>query len=687
MTFFVRLFLIVPPFLLLNFSTNAQLEGKIELLPDETTYQVSIIPSLDWSPPQSITNSAQITLRAATGSLDLINFQNITGTWTLGMPIIGPPEAQNFDYFSLTLNAPLTNLDYQTGVELVLFQFENAKSCTPVRLVDNTNDPFLPPNSLSVNIGNQFTVLAAGLGINAYAGNAQATSSCPQPDPLFMSAQSNDIMVNCPGDVTSILVNAIGGEAPYSVTWINNSNGEFGGGDIDQFEGSINFPGLPAGEYVISISDNNDLQVDTILIIEEPLPIAFDLDPSAASCQGADDGQITIRNLTGGTISGDYIYNWSASVNQSDSIVTGIGSGIFSVTITDDNGCTETASTEVESDWILEPVPDVAHVQCYGESNGVINLYSVGSNPTLNFNWGGNGYSGEESSAWGLSAGMYYYTITDATGVCNIQDSVEVQQPEEILVDYSLEFPSCERPNEAYMLVNKVINAREGYRFTFDETYYFDEHHFLLIPGDINTVFIEDGKGCKRMEEIDIPLYNVPQIVMEAPQIISLGEEVRLKPAIFPPENLVLKWSPSESLSCDDCPSPMAKPSQSTAYTLSATDSLGCRAKESTLINVKKDRKLYIPNAFSPNGDGENDYFNIYPGPGVSSIRTFQVFNRWGSMVYESADGYSGSFDTMGWDGTFNGQKMQEGVYIYSAMIEFTDGVTQNFAGEVTLLK
>ena len=78
---------------------NAQLDGKIELLNDQKTYQVSIIPGNNWAPPMSITNSAQMTLKVPTGGFSLVNFQSVTGIWNLNTPIIAPPEASEYDYF------------------------------------------------------------------------------------------------------------------------------------------------------------------------------------------------------------------------------------------------------------------------------------------------------------------------------------------------------------------------------------------------------------------------------------------------------------------------------------------------------------------------------------------------------------------------------------------------------------
>lgn len=853
----IRLLLIVLPIVLLPLITNAQLHGKIDILPDETTYQVSLVPTINWTTPLSITNSAQVTLRAETGTFVPTNIQNYTGVWILSASIISPPDAPGYDYFSYSLNAPLSNTDYSDGQELVLFTVENADPCIPVELFDNTNDPFLPPNSLSINIGTAFTVLGAGPGVNAYIDNLEPLAECDPPPPVFIGLQADINDLPCAGGSTNITVNAIGGEEPYQVAWENTSNGtngdgqimgyegaitffDFpagsysfritdnnglmvqevliisepspisfsltsinadclgtptgqitienleggtvsgnytfswsttvsqmgtlatnldaglysltisddngcsaeeqvevecnpppvymgvladvgvvpcvggtavitvnaiqgeepyqvswentltgtnGSGQINDYEGSIIFSDFPAGTYSFTLTDNNNLTVEEIIFIGEPDPISFNLDPSKSSCEGANNGQIIIRDLAGGTVSNDYTYTWSPTVNQTDSVVTNLAPGIYMVTIFDDNGCTMTGETEIEIEYQLEPSPDVANVSCFGADDGVINLYSSGSSQPFIFNWSGNGYTGDESSAWGLSGGMYYFTITDNSGFCAFSDSILVNEPAEISMEYDLTNPTCQSPNEAFIYIEKVSNTQNGYQFSTNGSQFFDDPEFMLNPGENTNIFIKDGNGCITEETVYVPEYELPQILMEEEQFITLGEQIQLNPTVFPTSGLTLTWTPAETLSCDDCPEPTAKPIESTTYRLSAIDSSGCRDDGSITIYVKKEKLIYAPNAFSPNNDGINDYFTLFTGVDVKAIHSLRVFNRWGEMVFESAEDFEPNVEPLGWDGQFNGQDMREGVYIFSALVEYEDGIKEVFSGEVNILR
>ena len=117
---------------------------------------------------------------------------------------------------------------------------------------------------------------------------------------------------------------------------------------------------------------------------------------------------------------------------------------------------------------------------------------------------------------------------------------------------------------------------------------------------------------------------------------------------------------------------------------LEVTSEDGCSDVDSVFISVEKFRRFFAPTAFSPNFDGFNDYFTLYGGPEVAQIKSLIVFNRWGAVVYEGNDIQNNDV-TSGWNGEFNGKRMNSGVYAWIAEIEFIDGLTESFSGDVTL--
>jgi gliding motility-associated-like protein len=101
---------------------------------------------------------------------------------------------------------------------------------------------------------------------------------------------------------------------------------------------------------------------------------------------------------------------------------------------------------------------------------------------------------------------------------------------------------------------------------------------------------------------------------------------------------------------------------------------------------VRKDRAVYIPNAFSPNGDGNNDIFYIHTGQEVASINIFKIYNRWGEVVYELNNFFANAPD-QGWDGRFRGDFLNPGVFIYYAEVLFKDGRIELLKGDVMISK
>ena len=128
-------------------------------------------------------------------------------------------------------------------------------------------------------------------------------------------------------------------------------------------------------------------------------------------------------------------------------------------------------------------------------------------------------------------------------------------------------------------------------------------------------------------------------------------------------------------------------PPNSTVVTLMATSTNDCEATDSVNIEVIKKRKVYIPNAFSPNGDGVNDYFTIFGAiPNVHRIEKLIVFDRWGGVVFEKHDFLPNEL-LNGWDGTFKGKQLSNGVFAYLAEIRFLDDEIVRYTGDISLIK
>ncbi|MCB0664599.1 MAG: gliding motility-associated C-terminal domain-containing protein [Saprospiraceae bacterium] len=154
----------------------------------------------------------------------------------------------------------------------------------------------------------------------------------------------------------------------------------------------------------------------------------------------------------------------------------------------------------------------------------------------------------------------------------------------------------------------------------------------------------------------------------------TLPSETQVKDGAI--QGATIEWSPRSGLSCFDCLNPIFSPEQSTDYILTVTDTLGCVSQYFARVNV--DPPFYIPNAFSPNNDGNNDVFEIYDGR--ITVDEFIVANRWGQIVQRSSQAI--------WDGRINGKIAEPGVYVfYLRGVQSESGRDFSASGSITLIR
>lgn len=211
-----------------------------------------------------------------------------------------------------------------------------------------------------------------------------------------------------------------------------------------------------------------------------------------------------------------------------------------------------------------------------------------------------------------------------------------------------------------------------------------------LLPNVEHALLVTDRYGCRL--DSNVYLTGPPLLTLDVGENITapLGEQVRITPTInFTAVDY--SWSSdSDEIPCTsipDCGSITWTPTQTQRVYLTATDAQGCSVSDSLQVEVVPDYTLYIPNAFSPNADGVNDYFSVYgPAPRVSAIQRMQIFDRWGQLMYDAADLPANSPST-GWNGTAKGQAVSEGVYLYQLEVRFLNGRVLGFSGEVVVVR
>lgn len=201
---------------------------------------------------------------------------------------------------------------------------------------------------------------------------------------------------------------------------------------------------------------------------------------------------------------------------------------------------------------------------------------------------------------------------------------------------------------------------------------------YRVIGRDIDNCFADTA-------DILVKVHPIPQVEAGPDQTLAVGSAVQLR-ATGSADVTAWRWSPAYNLTCIDCPAPSASPRQTTKYVIDVTNEGGCSARdELTVYVVCNNGNLFVPNTFSPNGNGMNEVF--YPrGKGLQKIRSFRVFNRWGELVFE-AQNFNANDAAAGWDGTYRGKKLAPDVFVYSIEVVCENNEILSYKGDVTLLR
>ena len=145
-------------------------------------------------------------------------------------------------------------------------------------------------------------------------------------------------------------------------------------------------------------------------------------------------------------------------------------------------------------------------------------------------------------------------------------------------------------------------------------------------------------------------------------------------------------WLPVTHLSCTDCPQPEANPQFTTNYQVQIHDKYGCKNSADVTVKVIcNGQNFFIPNTFSPNGDGTNDVFYLR-GSGLFRVKSLMIFNRWGEIVFEKIE-FPVNDASSGWDGTYKGIKAKPDVYVYQIEIICSNGETIKYSGNIALIQ
>jgi gliding motility-associated-like protein len=483
--------------------------------------------------------------------------------------------------------------------------------------------------------------------------------------PLSVSAQGFN--VNCfGGSDGSITTQVTGGTPPYQYTWSNLST-----------QPSIN--GLPANAYQLTVTDANQCSSVTLINLTQPLPYLVKDSIVHVTCYGGNNGAIFLTSVSGNN--GSYTYAWSHGDTSRHQI--NLTAGKYTLTITDNRNCTLVNTFE-----ITEPSPILSSVagnnpNCHNNATGFAVVSFSGGTPPYTFAWNTNPVQTGVMAINLYGDATYVVTITDVSG-CTKIDSTRLVRPSKIEVTTIPKDVSCFSGDDGQV----IIQARGGtgiYSYYVNGIYQTDSIYNGLLAGTY-TVVVEDNNNCVGSATFSI---TQPQsfFVSAGSDRVSLRKEpVKLVGEAFSVNGIIgYLWTPSAGLNCDTCREVLATPDSTTEYVLRVMDGDSCINFDTVKVFVRYAPQSFIPTAFTPNGDGLNDYFS-FDILGAKNIEV-KIFDRWGNLIYENPNQPNGTQNKNAWDGTFKGAKASLETYVYSIKVTFWDETEDSYTGTVAVMR
>lgn len=280
--------------------------------------------------------------------------------------------------------------------------------------------------------------------------------------------------------------------------------------------------------------------------------------------------------------------------------------------------------------------------------------------------------------------GTYQLQVFNTQNGCSETASILVEAITIPIAGIQVEItaPGCSNDAGGSILVNEVFGGTPPFTFSLNGGAALSTGIFNQLRAGTYTLSIRDTNGCEWEEGIIVPAALPIDIDLGLDLTISSGDSVRLEAQTSSSDIVNYQWDPAIASG----PTAVVAPQISTSYSLTVTDSNGCSASDRVRIIVEKNQAYFIPNVFSPDGNGNNDRFVIMAGPEVVNIPVFRIYDRWGQLVYEQQN-IPPNDPQLGWDGRYNGSLMNAAVFVFFVELEYNDGRIEYVKGDVTLLR
>ncbi len=346
----------------------------------------------------------------------------------------------------------------------------------------------------------------------------------------------------------------------------------------------------------------------------------------------------------------------------------------YVVQVTDTNLCQNFGFVRVTVNPLPPTDAGVDTFICVGDS------YQLQGANGISFNWQPDSLVSNPNIADPItspdSSTMFYLTTFNSFGCDNIDSMfLDVQQP----INATLA-----NPPEVCIFDTVQLEVTDGKYFEWSpptglsDTTIFNPFAFPLQTTTYTVIANNDCPQFADTLTVELVVNPLPLVDAGLDTTVFRDESTRLNGIS---NGLTFEWVPADYLDDPTSLGPLSTPFNSIVYTLVATSEYGCINTDTVRIAVEVKNLLLVPNAFTPNQDGLNDVFRIIKTLNIERVYDVFVFNRWGNKVFE------GHNSTVFWDGTYNGQPQDLGVYVYVIRAVTRDGEEITETGNVTLLR
>jgi len=454
-----------------------------------------------------------------------------------------------------------------------------------------------------------------------------------------------------------------------------------------------------AGTYVVTVTAQNGCTgtASTIVALDADVP------------QGAAEGGV-LNCLNGGTsiISGSVTspagttFTWTGP--GIGTVTTGQVSvsqaGIYTFTMVAPNGCVRPLTVNVTANF-QEPTVAVIATEEIDCNTAEVTINGNGSSTGPNFTYVWSTTNGRFVSGTNTltplvdRAGEYQLLVINNLNGCRDSMPVTVQVDPLVPSGFDLVVSNikCFGDTNGAITVNGVQGGTQPFIFSLSGNTGSANNQYTGLNAGEYILSLEDANGCQLDTTITIGEPGQLQVQLGPDIEVSLGESATVTAQIQSTIGVSsVNWNYAPG--CDSldllCETFTYQPFDSYRHEVRVTDGNGCIARDEILVLVEKKRDVYVPNIFNPNSD-LNFSLGVFVGIDVAKINYFNVFDRWGNQMFNLKEYVPTAGATpdasQTWDGTFRGDKAQVGVYVWYCEVEFIDGQTEHFKGDVTLIR